>query len=231
MPKIKTPVLIINFKNYLEAVGEGAVRLAKVAEEVALETNTSIVVCPPLPNLSQVCAAVKIPVFAQHTDPAKAGSSTGAIVAEVIKASGAKGSILNHSEKRLDVNTIASTIKRLREVGLVSVVCAKEPSEVSLYSEFSPDYIAIEPPELIGSGVAVSRAKPEVITESVKAVAKNPEVEIICGAGIVDGKDVEAALRLGVCGVLVASGIVKAPDWRSKILEMSKALTTVEFHS
>jgi triosephosphate isomerase len=73
--------------------------------------------------------------------------------------------------------------------------------------------------------VAVSRAKPEVITESVKAAAKNPYVEIICGAGIVDGKDVEAALRLGVCGVLVASGIVKAHDWRSKILEMSKALT------
>ena len=225
MPKIRTPTLIINFKNYLEAAGEGALKLAKVAEEVALETNTSIVVCPPLPNLSQVCAAVKIPVFAQHTDPDKAGSSTGAIVAEVIKASGAKGSLLNHSEKRLDVNKIASAIMRLREVGLVSVVCAKEPSEVSLYAELSPDYIAIEPPELIGSGVAVSRAKPEVITESVKAAAKNPDVEIICGAGIVDGKDVEAALRLGVCGVLVASGIVKASDWRSKILEMSKALT------
>ncbi len=225
MPKIRTPTLIINFKNYLEAAGEGALKLAKVAEEVALETNTSIVVCPPLPNLSQVCAAVKIPVFAQHTDPERVGSSTGAIVAEVIKASGAKGSILNHSEKRLDTNKIASTIKRLREVGLVSVVCAKEPPEVSLYAEFSPDYIAIEPPELIGSGVAVSRAKPEAITESVKAAAKNPYVEIICGAGIVDGKDVEAALKLGVCGVLVASGIIKAPDWRSKILEMSKALT------
>ena len=225
MPKIRTPTLIINFKNYLEAAGEGALRLAKVAEEVATETGASIVVCPPLPNLSQVSAAVKIPVFAQHTDPDKAGSSTGAIVAEVIKTSGAKGSILNHSEKRLDTDRIASTIKRLHGVGLVSVVCAKEPSEVSLYAEFSPDYIAIEPPELIGSGVAVSRTKPEVITESVKAAAKNPDVEIICGAGIVDGKDVEAALKLGVCGVLVASGIIKAPDWRSKILEMSKALT------
>lgn len=225
MPKIRTPFLIINFKNYLEAAGGGALKLAKVAEEVVLETNASIVVCPPLPNLSQVCAAVKIPVFAQHTDSEKAGSSTGAIVAEVIKAAGAKGSILNHSEKRVDAGKIASTIKRLREVGLVSIVCAQEPSEVSLYAELSPDYIAIEPPELIGSGVAVSRAKPEVITDSVKAAAKNPEVGIICGAGIIDGKDVEAALRLGVCGVLVASGIVKAPDWRSKILEMSKAMS------
>jgi len=225
MPKIRTPALIVNFKNYLEAAGEGALRLAKVAEEVASETGATIVVCPPLPNLSQVCASVKIPVFAQHTDPDKAGSSTGAIVAEVIKAAGAKGSILNHSEKRLDANKIASTIKRLSEVGLVTILCAREPSEVSLYAEFSPDYIAIEPPELIGSGVAVSRAKPEVITESVKAAAKNPYVEIICGAGIADGKDVEAALRLGVCGVLVASGIVKASDWRSKILEMCKAMT------
>ncbi|MEM4165278.1 MAG: triose-phosphate isomerase, partial [Nitrososphaerales archaeon] len=167
----------------------------------------------------------KIPVFAQHTDPEKVGSSTGAIVAEVIKVAGAKGSILNHSERRIEQDKIKATIKRLREADLVSVVCAREPSEVSVYAEFSPDYIAIEPPELIGSGVAVSKAKPEVITESVKAASiSNPDVGVICGAGIVDGSDVEAALNLGVCGVLVASGIVKAADWRSKIFEMSKAL-------
>ncbi|MEM3386319.1 MAG: triose-phosphate isomerase [Nitrososphaerales archaeon] len=225
MPKIRTPMLIINFKNYLEASGEGALRLAKVAEEVSQQTNTSIVVCPPLPYLSQICSATKIPVFAQHTDPEKVGSSTGAIVAEVIKVAGAKGSILNHSERRIEQDKIKATIKRLHESDLVSVVCAREPSEVSVYAEFSPDYIAIEPPELIGSGVAVSKAKPEVITESVKAAAiSNPDVGVICGAGIVDGSDVEAALNLGVCGVLVASGIVKAADWRSKILEMSKAL-------
>lgn len=224
MPKLTTPLLIINFKNYLEAAGEGALRLAQIAEEVAQETEASIVVCPPLPNLSQVCATVRIPVFAQHTDPEKAGGSTGAVVAEVIKAAGAKGSLLNHSEKRIATEKIKSTIQRLREVGLVSIVCAREPSEVSLYAGLSPDYIAIEPPELIGSGVAVSRAKPEVITESVKAASKNPEVGVICGAGIVDGNDVSAAIRLGVCGVLVASGIVKAADWRSKILEMSTAL-------
>jgi triosephosphate isomerase len=46
MPKIRTPALIINFKNYLEAAGEGALRLAKVAEEVASETGASIVVLP-----------------------------------------------------------------------------------------------------------------------------------------------------------------------------------------
>lgn len=225
MPKLETPILIINFKNYLEASGAGALRLARIAEEVAQQTNTSVAVSPPLPYLSQVCSGVKIPVLAQHTDPEKPGSSTGAIVAEVVRMAGARGSILNHSERRLNLDTIASTIKRLREVELVSVICAREPSEVSLYAELSPDYIAIEPPELIGSGVAVSKAKPEVITESVKAAAEsNPEVSIICGAGIVDGSDVKAALKLGVCGVLVASGIVKAADWRSKILEMSEAL-------
>jgi len=225
MPKLRLPVLIINFKNYLEVAGEGALKLARIAEEVAQATETSIVICPPLPNLSQVCAAVRIPVFAQHTDPEKAGSSTGAVVAEVIKAAGAKGSLLNHSEKRIGIEKIKSTIQRLREVGLISIVCAREPSEVSLYAGLSPDYIAIEPPELIGSGIAVSRAKPEVITDSVKAASTNPDVGVICGAGIVDGGDVAAALRLGVCGVLVASGIVKASDWRSKVLEMSRALS------
>ncbi len=224
MPSLKTPILIINFKNYLEASGKEALKLAKVAEEVAERRGASIAVSPPLPYISEVCANVSIPVLAQHADPDRVGSSTGAVVPEVLKMAGAVGSIVNHSERRLSFDRIGATVDRLREVGLVSVVCAREPSEVASLARFSPDYIAIEPPELIGSGVAVSRAKPEVITKSVKAVNSGAKIGVICGAGIVDGMDVAAAIRLGVCGVLVASGIVKAPDWRSKIFEMSSAL-------
>ena len=108
---------------------------------------------------------------------------------------------------------------------MVSVVCARTPSEVADFAGFSPDFVAIEPPELIGSGVAVSTSKPEIITDSIKAaLSTNPEVKVVCGAGIVDGKDVEAAIKLGSCGVLVASGIVKSQDWKIKISEMAKHL-------
>ena len=76
-----------------------------------------------------------------------------------------------------------------------------------------PDITSVEPPELIGTGIPVSKAKPEIVTDTVRLVHKvAPEMTILCGAGISQAQDVSIALKLGTRGVLVASGIVKAKD-------------------
>jgi triosephosphate isomerase len=147
---MKTPVLIINFKNYSEASGLGAVRLAEIASQVAQKLGVEIAVCPPTPFISEVCKTVPIPVFAQHADSEKTGGTTGAIVPESLKAAGAQGSLINHSEKRVEESKISQTVQRLRDIGLTSIVCARTPKEVATYSHYSPDIVAIEPPELIG---------------------------------------------------------------------------------
>jgi triosephosphate isomerase len=84
--------------------------------------------------------------------------------------------------------------------------------------------IAIEPPELIGSGRAVSREKPEVIKNSVRRIREvNSSVKILCGAGISTGDDVYAALKLGAQGVLVASGVVKSRNPEQVVAEFCEA--------
>jgi triosephosphate isomerase len=76
-----------------------------------------------------------------------------------------------------------------------------------------PDIVSFEPPELIGTGIAVSKAQPQVITNAVSLVRQvNADITILCGAGISQSQDVATALKLGTDGVLVASGIVKAKD-------------------
>jgi triosephosphate isomerase len=88
-----------------------------------------------------------------------------------------------------------------------------------------PDYVAVEPPELIGTGRAVSKVKPEVISRSVEVVKEvSDSVKLICGAGITSGEDVSIALQLGSAGVLVASSIVKSDSWELKIRELAKPL-------
>jgi triosephosphate isomerase len=222
---LQTPVLIINEKNYLEVSRDRALKLAKDAEAVASKLGVTVAVAPPLPSLGLVARAISIPVLAQHVDAANTGSSTGAIVPELVKSLGAIGSLLNHSEKRVPYDVLKQTVIRMKEVGLVSVVCAKSPEEVSRIAVVRPDFIAIEPPELIGSGIAVSKAKPEVVSDSVEAARQvDSNVRVICGAGIVTGEDVDAALKLGSVGVLVASGIVKDSDWRVKITELAELL-------
>ena len=88
------------------------------------------------------------------------------------KSFGASGSLLNHSEHRLGRQTIRKLIERLRSLQMTSVVCAKTPDEVASIAKFRPDFIAIEPPELIGSGKAVSKHNPSLITRSVEAKAR-----------------------------------------------------------
>ncbi len=107
--------------------------------------------------MALIANKVQIPVICQHVDNEKMGPGTGFIVPEIAKSYGAVGSLINHSEHRIERRSIASLVERMRKLGMASIVCAQEPHEVAEISTLQPDFIAIEPPELIGSGRAVSR--------------------------------------------------------------------------
>jgi triosephosphate isomerase len=206
-------MIIVNFKTYKESTGKNAVEIAKKAEKVHEETDVFVVVVPQFADVAAVVQAVEIPVFAQHIDPIKPGGFTGHVLAESVKEAGAVGTLINHSERQLKLTDIDMIVKLARENGLVSCVCANNPNISMAVATLEPDIIAIEPPELIGTGIPVSKAKPEVITDTFKLVRRvNSKVTILCGAGISRGEDVAAALKLGTEGVLVASGIVRAKD-------------------
>lgn len=218
-------LFVINFKNYMEVAGWSGAKLAKAAEYVARRSKVRIAVAPPTGSLAYIANSVHIPVFAQHLDHSEPGSTTGFVVPEIAKSYGVSGSLINHSEHRIPIQTIRHLVNRLHKLKMVSIVCARTPIEVRRLAAFAPDYIAIEPPELIGSGIAVSKARPSVITRSIDAVNDvNPDVSVICGAGIVNAEDVSAAIKLGSRGILVASGIVKAKNWKAKIGELANAM-------
>ncbi len=210
-------MIVINFKAYKEATGENAVRLAELISSQAENSGIRIIIVPQAVDIVRVSDLVE--TFAQHIDPFEPGARTGSTLAESVKAAGATGSFLNHSEKRIPPKDIEDGIRILRRLGMESIVCTKDPDEGASYAQFSPDYIAIEPPELIGTGVSVSKAKPEVVTESIKKVkAVNPNVKVLCGAGISNGEDVKKALELGVDGVMFASAFVKSEN-PTKVLD------------
>ena len=226
MTKICTPLILVNFKTYSEATGRKAVNLAKTAEKISLETEVCIGIAPQFVDIASIADAVSIPVFAQHIDAIAPGSFTGHVLPESVKERGAVGTLINHSERRLQLAEIDATITRARESDLLSVVCANNPAVSAAAAVLKPNMIAVEPPELIGTGIPVSKAKPEVVSDTVNPVKRvNPDVVILCGAGITKGEDVAAALRLGTEGVLVASGVVKAKDPYKVLLEFAESTT------
>ena len=81
--------------------------------------------------------------------------------------------------------------------------------------------MAIEPPELIGSGIPVSQAEPEIVEDTVDAIHKiNTKIGVLCGAGISTADDMQAALDLGSDGVLLASGIILADDPKKALFNL-----------
>lgn len=220
------PILAVNFKAYYpHSFGKHALEIAKAAVSILKEVDIEVILAPPYTELYKVLKETEgtgIKVYAQHADPLEPGAITGYIPLEGLKELGVHGVIVNHSEHRLRISEVNYLVKKAHQLGLEVLACADEPETGAAIAVLGPDMVAVEPPELIGSGISVSRAKPEIITRSVEMIKRvNPGVKVLTGAGISTGEDVYRAIKLGTVGVLVASAIVKAKDVYAVMREMA----------
>jgi len=205
---VKT-LIVVNFKTYAESTGTNAVQLATIAEKVATDAGAIIIVVPQIVDVFQITRRVSIPVYAQHVDGISFGGNTGHILAEALAEAGAQGTLINHSERRLGLAEIDAANQAAQRANLTTIICTNNIATTKAAASLCPDFVAIEPPELIGSGIPVSKANPDVVTGAVNAAAG---VKVLCGAGISKGKDVKVAVELGTDGVLLASGVTKADN-------------------
>jgi triosephosphate isomerase (TIM) len=222
--------IVVNFKTYEEATGGRALKLAKACEEVAQSMRVNIVAAVQVADIRMISSEVSIPVFAQHIDPVKYGSATGWILPEAVAQAGALGTLINHSERKLKIDEIKARILRAKEAGLSTIVCSgmKTNEETIIESKaiaaLGPDYIAAEPPELIGGDVSVT-TRPHLIVAVLEAVKSvNPNVGVLTGAGVKTGEHVREAIKLGTAGVLLASGVTKAKDPKDALIDLAKGL-------
>ena len=222
---LKTPVIVLNVKTYSEATGNKALEIAKLMDKISKETGASMAIAVQAIDITKCVENVSIPVWAEHIDPIKPGSHTGWTLPEAIKNAGAIGTLINHSEHRLILADVDTCINRVKELGLDHIVCSNNVSTSKAIAAFSPNFVAVEPPELIGGDISVTTADPDIISSSVKAVKSVDEkVKVLCGAGVKNGKDVDMAIELESDGVLLASGIVKAKDKESVIRDLASGL-------
>ena len=220
-PVIGRPLFLLNLKVYPGVLGPGAERIARTLEDAGRVTGVAVAIAPAAPDLGRVAGAVAIPVLAQHVDPVEPGAHTGFVPPEAIAQAGGWGSLVNHSEHPLTSPHITQVVRRLSDLGLSAVVCARNVAMSGRLAKSGPAFVAIEPPELIGGKRSVSTARPELVSRSVEAVhAVAPKLPVLCGAGVHDRRDVARALELGSEGVLVASAVTRAVDPKAAILEL-----------
>ncbi|MCE4615392.1 MAG: triose-phosphate isomerase [Desulfurococcales archaeon] len=215
------PVFVVNYKAYPTSYGKIAEEIAKKASDLSSTGRIRIILAVPATEVYRI-SKIHEDTYIQSVDSVIEGSYTGHITVEMAEEAGAKGVLLNHSEKKLLYRDIQSIIKVTR---IETLVCAETPEEAVAVSLLNPTMIAIEPPELIGTGIPVSKAKPQVITDTVRLVRQhNTQSAILTGAGISAPGDAIKAIQLGTQGVLVASAVMKAQNPLAKLEEFAEKM-------
>ena len=229
----------VNFKLYKETFGDGVLRLAEACFKVAEKTKVEIIPVVSPFDLWRVKKRFQKKVWVQHVDLFFEGAKTGWVSPLQAIILGADGTLLNHSEHKISpgkVKQILSYLKKDKwrkhweqEVPILkrkiekfrTMVCFATQGQakrwVKRLGSFS-EFVAYEPPELIGGEVSVSQARPEVVRKVVELL---PKQRVVIGAGIRSGDDVKKALKLGAKGVLVSSGVVKADNPQEKLEELA----------
>ena len=216
-------LIVVNFKTYQEAHGVAAEELAKIMQQI--ETDARMVAVVSAFDLSSVVsAAPNLEVWTQHLDPIGFGSNTGWLHPETAMARGASGTLINHAEHKVSIEHIAMLLDTIPE-NFTVCACAADIEEARALSALEPDFVAVEPPELIGGEISVTTADPEIVSGTAIAIREvSQSVGILCGAGVKNGADVAAAIELGTTGVLLASGVTKAEDPASVVADLVSSL-------
>ncbi|WP_135302974.1 triose-phosphate isomerase [Haloarcula amylovorans] len=200
------------------------IEVATAAADVSDDSDVRIAVAPQAAHIGAV-ADTGVETWAQHVSPNEHGSHTGSTLAEAVADAGAVGTLLNHSENRLKLADIDASLDAADRADLETIVCANNPDQIGASAALGPDAVAVEPPELIGTGTPVSQADPDIVTGAVDAAARvDGDVDVLCGAGISTGEDLVSASDLGATGVLLASGVAKADDPRAALEDLVEPL-------
>jgi triosephosphate isomerase (TIM) len=208
---MKKPVIIINFKTYKQ--GKKVLELAKKIEKF----NKKIIIGAEATDIYELTSRTKLQIYSQHADYVKLGRGTGFILPESIKIYGGIGTFLNHSEHPLKFWEIKKTVKRCREVGLKVAIFATNIKDAKKIEKLKPDYLIIEPPELVASSkTSVSSAKPSLIRD----LRRELDGDFLVGAGIHTKEDVSIAMELGSIGVAISSAITTAKNPMKKLKEI-----------
>ncbi|MDG1549974.1 MAG: triose-phosphate isomerase [Candidatus Poseidoniaceae archaeon] len=215
------PLIVVNFKTYQTASGESAEQLATVMEQVANRNYRMIAVVSAF-DLSLISNNTdSVEVWSQHLDPVGKGSHTGWLEPDLAIYRGAVGTIINHAEHKVTIDHVRDLMAMLPE-NFPICACAADVEEAIALAKLGPTFIAVEPPELIGGDISVTSADPSIVSDTVAAVkSTNPNVRVLCGAGVKNGADVKKAIELGAEGVLLASGVTKASDVSSVLNDLT----------
>jgi triosephosphate isomerase (TIM) len=219
---ITPPFFEFGPKAYL--YGPALLQLARHADALSSDYGVQVIFTPQYVDIPRTADAVqRVLVFAQHMDSLRPGRGVGSVLPEALRAAGATGVLLNHSERRLNQTELAPTMRRAAEVGLATMVCADDVAQAVAIARLDPAVIIVESPAEIATGQRHDDfSSIAAINTAVWGIA--PSVRLLYGAGISGPQDVYDVIAAGAQGSGSSSAVALAADPAAMLTEMIRAV-------
>ena len=216
-----TPFLVVNPKSYL--YGEKSLALAKASDEAAEKYGLTVFFTCPFADIRLIAGNTKsVVVTAQHMESLRPGRGMGHVLPESLKEAGAGAVFLNHAENSMTVAELCKTIKRAKELEMLTIVCADSVAEGLAIAQFHPDILLCEPTDLIGTGQTADDSYVLDACEQIRGI--DPKIAVMIASGVTTAEDCYRVVKLGADGTGATSGILKAPDPAVRVHEMAEAI-------
>jgi triosephosphate isomerase len=219
---IHAPVFIVNFKSYIW--GAKALDFSRKLERATQRSEAYLCLMPQIVDIPLLAKEIDLPIFSPHVDCLTPGRGTGHILPEAVKEAGAVGVFMNHAENPISLDVIFETVKRTREVGLITMVASSSPEETQMITKIEPEVIVSELPTHIGTLKSIGRNKEFVLNTIIKVKNFDSKIIVVFGGGVSSGKDVKELVTLGAEGTGASRAIFEAKDPVGKAKEMVEAL-------
>ena len=218
---IRAPFFETSVKNYI--YGDAVLEYAKAADAAAMEYDVDVLFVAPYTEIRRVRENTdRLIVLAPHMDAIKPGRGIADVLPEALKAAGAQGVVLNHSEKPVTLNILRKTIDRANELDLLTFVCADTVAEAQAIAQLHPDILNPEPTELIGSGTVSDMGYVKEVIRAVKSI--DPSILVEQAAGITTAQQVYDFIMAGSEAAGSASGILKSANPHALLNEMVRSV-------
>lgn len=205
----RTPFFETSIKNYI--FGDDVFEYAKAVDRASEKYDIDAIFIAPYTEIRRVSENTKrLIIMAPYMDTLRPGRGIADVLPEAIKAAGAKGVMLNHSERPMTLSAIKKTIERANELDLFTFACADSIAEAKAIAQFHPDIINPEPSELIGTNEASDMS---YVKETLKVIKDMfPDILVEQAAGITTGSQIYDFIMAGNDAAGSSSGILKSAD-------------------
>jgi len=219
--RIRAPFFETSVKNYI--YGDAVLEYAIAADAASKEYDVDVLFVAPYTEIRRVRENTeKLIVLAPYMDAIRVGRGIADVLPEALKAAGAQGVVLNHSERPMTLNAIRKTIDRANELDLITFVCASTVAEAQALAMLHPDILNTEPTELIGSGNVSDLEYVREVIRAVKSIDQSILVEQ--AAGITTAKQVYDFIMEGSEAAGSASGILISANPHSLLNDMVRSV-------